>query len=180
MKKKLVKTSKFLSYVLRHRPESVGLSMDQNGWAGMDELIACAEKQGQTLTREQILEVVAENDKQRFRISDCGTKIRANQGHSINVDVELKAVLPPDILYHGTVAAFLESIRAKGLIPGNRLYVHLSKDEETAVKVGQRRGKPIILIVHAGRMEQDGHVFYLSENGVWLTKGVPPSYLEFP
>jgi len=124
--------------------------------------------------------VVATNDKRRFSFSDDGLRIRANQGHSVEVDLKLQARQPPELLYHGTVARFVESIRGQGLVRGSRLHVHLSPDEETARRVGRRRGRPVILVVEAGRMHRDGHPFFLSANGVWLTDAVPPEYLRFP
>ena len=175
----LVSTSKFLSLVLRHRPEAIGVELDPEGWLEINALIRQAGKQGRELSPELIEEVVASNDKQRFAISEDGTRIRANQGHSIrNVELDLTAVEPPSILFHGTVEKFLGSIRDQGLKKRNRNHVHLSADRETAVTVGSRRGKPVILKVRALEMHQDGHEFFLSANGVWLTETVPASYLD--
>ena len=175
----IIRTSKLLSLVLRHRPEVIGIELDPGGWANVDELIAAAQQYGKPIDREKIIRAVVENDKQRFTLSDDGHRIRANQGHSVQVDLNLKTIEPPAILFHGTVAKFLDSIRQQGLIRGKRQHVHLSADEETANKVGSRRGKPVILRVASGKMCSDGHLFYLSANGVWLTDVVPATYLEF-
>ncbi|MBM4092838.1 MAG: RNA 2'-phosphotransferase [Planctomycetes bacterium] len=179
MDRELISTSKFLSLVLRHHPEIIGISLDEQGWVEIDVLLAAANRSGRKLTRSLLDRVVRENDKQRFAISADGTKIRANQGHSIEVDLGLQPAQPPELLYHGTVARFLDAIRASGLQPGSRQYVHLSPDVETARKVGQRRGRPVILVVESGRMWQDGHAFYRAQNGVWLTDSVPAKYLQF-
>lgn len=178
MTKELTRTSKFLSYVLRHNPSSIGLRLDAAGWAEVDLLIACAAQQGKTLTRAMIMKVVATNDKQRFGLRENGRYIRANQGHSIQVDLGLEAAEPPNLLYHGTATRFLTAILREGLRPMQRHHVHLSGDVETAVKVGQRHGKAVILDVAAGQMVAAGHTFYRSENGVWLTDAVPPEYLK--
>ena len=178
MNKRLVKTSKFLSLVLRHRPQAVGLELDDQGWASVDELIAAAEKQGTKLSSELIEEVVATNDKKRFSLAEDGSRIRANQGHSIKVDLGLEPVPPPEFLYHGTATRFMTSIRAQGLKPSGRHHVHLSPDHETAVKVGSRHGVPVVLRVEAGRMHAEGTVFYCSANGVWLTDRVPPRHFR--
>ena len=176
----LVATSKFLSLVLRHKPETIGLVLDQHGWADVDELIRLSNEHGKQLSRELLEEVVEKNEKKRFTISADGSRIRANQGHSVSVDVELVPVEPPTLLFHGTVPRFLESIRLHGLRRGNRLHVHLSADEQTAKIVGARRGDPVVLRITAHAMFQDGYVFYVSENGVWLTEHVPPQFLEYP
>lgn len=176
--KRIVEISKFLSLVLRHQPETIGITLDAEGWALVDELLEAAGRRGKSITRQQLEEVVATNDKKRFSLSPDGRRIRANQGHSIEVDLNLAPVEPPELLYHGTVERFLDSIRAQGLLRGNRRHVHLSGDEETASRVGQRRGRPIVLVVEAGRMHRDGHCFYRSANGVWLTDAVPPQYLR--
>ena len=180
MRSDLVKVSKFLSYVLRHAPESIDLPLDANGWASIDELIAKAQAKGTRLELDAIHEAVATNDKQRFAISDDGTRIRASQGHSIEVDLALAQQAPPDRLYHGTATRFVESIRQQGLIPGSRQHVHLSADRDTATTVGSRHGKPVVLDVDARAMHADGIVFYRSENGVWLTAAVPAQYLSIP
>ncbi|MEW4566253.1 RNA 2'-phosphotransferase [Tautonia sp. JC769] len=178
MASRSIRVSKFLSLVLRHAPGSIGLTLDEGGWASVEELIACAGRHGTRLDRELIVEVVASNDKQRFRLSDDGLRIRASQGHSIAVDLGLEPVTPPEVLYHGTARRFLEAILREGLRPSGRQHVHLSGDEETAVAVGRRHGSPVVLRVAAGRMAADGLVFYRSDNGVWLTDRVPSAYLE--
>lgn len=178
MSSQLIRVSKFLSLVLRHKPESIGLTLDEGGWAQVDDLIACAGNNGISLDRWLIFEVVASNDKQRFRLSDDRLRIRASQGHSIAVDLGLVPVPPPAVLYHGTATRFLDAILREGLRPSGRQHVHLSGDERTAVTVGRRHGAPVVLRVAAGRMGVDGFVFYRSDNGVWLTDRVPASYLE--
>lgn len=180
MTNSLVSTSKFLSLVLRHRPDSIGLTLDPQGWASIEELVAAASLHGRKLDHDLLLRVVHENDKQRFALSPDGLRIRASQGHSIEVELQLEPATPPEILYHGTVARFLDSIRRSGLIRGARQHVHLSADERTAVIVGKRRGEPVVLEVAAARMNAAGASFYLSQNGVWLTDHVPPEYLRFP
>ncbi|SFF61898.1 putative RNA 2'-phosphotransferase [Duganella sp. CF458] len=172
-----VSKSKFLSLVLRHKPEEIGLVLDQNGWASIDELIALANAGGTNLSRPLIESIVKNSDKQRFAISADGMKIRANQGHSVDIALGLSPQMPPEQLYHGTATRFLDSIRASGLHPASRQHVHLSLDMETAQKVGSRHGKPVILTVASGQMARDGHLFYLSENGIWLTEAVPAEYL---
>jgi putative RNA 2'-phosphotransferase len=181
MDKSLIRTSKFLSLVLRHRPEIIGLTLDPEGWLDINTLLANANSRGHAITLEQLHDVVANNDKKRFALSDDGMRIRANQGHSVrHVDLDLPVVPPPTDLYHGTVAQFLASIRAQGLLKRSRNHVHLSADRETARKVGMRRGEPVVLIVAAGDMHAAGYLFYLSENGVWLTDTVPPKFITFP
>lgn len=171
------KISKFLSYILRHDPASIGLTLDKQGWAQIDQLLRGAAKHGKRLSIAQLHEVVTTNDKQRFSISEDGLRIRANQGHSISVDLALEAVEPPATLYHGTTVNYLDAIFANGLKPQSRHHVHLSKDTDTALKVGRRHGKPAILVVDAQRMYHDGHIFFCSDNGVWLTDTVPANYL---
>lgn len=169
------KKSKFLSLLLRHRPEKVGLVLDQNGWANVPELLAKT-----NISMSELLVIVAENDKNRFTFNEDQSKIRANQGHSLKqIDLELQSVEPPNFLFHGTVSKFMQPIRDRGLLKMNRQHVHLSKDRETAIKVGSRRGKPIILSVRASDMYQDGFEFYCSKNGVWLTDHVPTKYINF-
>jgi putative RNA 2'-phosphotransferase len=172
-----VDISKFLSFVLRHRPAAIGLKLDEAGWANIAELVEKGCKAGIRLTPDRIRRVVAASDKQRFTISDDGLRVRANQGHSIAVDLGFEKREPPEILYHGTANHNLAAIRQQGLIKGNRLYVHLSLDKETAETVGKRYGKPIVLTVEAGRMHHDGFSFFLSANGVWLTDHVPKNYI---
>lgn len=179
MKEKLKNISKFLSLVLRHTPETIHLQLNENGWADVDELLSKCNKHNKKLDYELLLEVVETNDKKRFSFNEDHTKIRANQGHSINVDLELKEQKPIHFLYHGTVAKFIEPIKKDGLQKMSRQHVHLSKDTETATKVGSRRGKPIILSINAPKMVEDGFKFYLSENGVWLIDNVPVEYIEF-
>lgn len=176
----LVHHSKFLSLVLRHQPDKIGLVLDGSGWANVEELLERAAEHGRSLTREILEQIVAENDKQRFILSDDGRRIRANQGHSVKIDLALMPVEPPATLYHGTATRFIESIRATGLNSGSRQHVHLSADEVTATKVGQRHGKPVILLIQAVAMHAAGHAFYLSANGVWLTGRVPVEFIDFP
>lgn len=180
MDRSLVRASKFLSLVLRHRPEHIGITLDPAGWVAVDELLAAARGSGFPLDRATLERVVAENDKRRFALSADGTRIRASQGHSVGVDLGLAPRTPPDLLFHGTAARFLESIRREGLKPGSRTHVHLSADEATARVVGRRHGSPVVLRVEAGHMHRDGHEFFFSENGVWLAQVVPASYLDFP
>ncbi|MFF8591658.1 RNA 2'-phosphotransferase [Streptomyces sp. NPDC015220] len=175
--RRAVKVSKYLSRHLRHQPGRIGLTLDEGGWVAIDALIAAAAAHGFRLTRDELAHVVATNDKRRFAID--GTRIRASQGHSVDVDLGLPPATPPPYLYHGTVARNVESIRAEGLRPMNRHDVHLSADRETATRVGARRGRPVVLSVDASAMHRDGHVFHVSANGVWLTKAVPPRYLRF-
>lgn len=175
---RIVKISKFLSLVLRHQPEKIGLRLDEAGWAEVDELIEACRAHGMAVTIEELRHVVANNDKKRFSFSDDGLSIRASQGHSIEIGLGYEPATPPEILYHGTAEQFLDSIRAQGLLKGKRHHVHLSADVETATKVGQRHGKPVVLEVKAGEMLRDGFTFHLSANGVWLTEHVPVFYLE--
>ncbi len=176
--RRTVKVSKYLSKHLRHQPERIGLALDEGGWVEIDMLIAAAAAHGFRFTRDELDHVVATNDKRRFAVD--GTRIRASQGHSVEVDLGLEPAPPPAHLYHGTVARHLDAIRAEGLRPMNRHDVHLSPDHETALRVGSRRGRPIVLTVDSAAMHRDGHVFHMSANGVWLTEAVPPRYLRFP
>lgn len=169
-------TSKFMSLILRHKPETIGISLDEHGWADVNELIAGIAKTND-FNRDILEEIVRTDEKQRYSFNEDKSLIKANQGHSIPVDVELDEVEPPDMLWHGTGEKFVASINELGLIPKSRLYVHLSKDSDTAVKVGKRHGKPVLYIVKAAEMYKDGYKFYLSKNGVWLTKKVPVKYL---
>ena len=174
-----VKISKFLSLILRHSPATIHLNMDKNGWVNINELIDNANKyKNMELNYELIKIIVETNDKQRFIISDNEEKIRANQGHSIRVDLELESKIPPDNLYHGTASRFLDSIMKDGLKPMTRQYVHLSLSEEIAVTVGKRHGKPIVLYINAKNMHEDGYKFYLSKNKVWLVDKVPIKYIK--
>lgn len=171
--------SKFIALILRHKPEAVGITLDEHGWADVQELIDGINKaDGYSIDKQTLEEIVRTDGKQRYSFNEDKTKIRANQGHSVNVDVELKKTEPPVILYHGTGEKFVEAIRKEGLIPKSRLYVHLSKDKETAVKVGSRHGKPFVFEVNSGEMAGRGFEFFLSENGVWLTKNVPVEFLR--
>jgi putative RNA 2'-phosphotransferase len=177
MSNRLAKTSKFLSLILRHKPETIGLTMDSAGWAAVEELLEACEQHEVPLSREELEAVVATNDKQRFAYSEDGRRIRANQGHSVKVELGYQPDEPPEFLYHGTVERFLPSIRAKGLLKGQRHHVHLSPDITTAAKVGRRRGQPVILTVSSGQMYRAGYLFNQSANGIWLTDHVPPQYL---
>jgi putative RNA 2'-phosphotransferase len=174
----LVRVSKRLSFVLRHRPDSVGLTLDDAGWVGVDELLAGLTRSGMRLTRAELDAVVAGNDKQRFAFDDSGTRIRASQGHSVPIALGHRTEIPPDVLFHGTVQRFLPAILADGLRPGNRHAVHLSADVATASAVGGRRGRPVVLRVDAAAMAADGLRFSRSANGVWLTDAVPARYLQ--
>lgn len=170
--------SKFISLILRHHPEAAYIELDEHGWAEVDKLIEGIRRTGKRINRELLEEIVRTDNKQRYSFNEDKTYIRANQGHSVPVDVGLKEQEPPVFLYHGTAAGFLASIEREGLKPMGRLYVHLSKDVETAVNVGKRHGKPVVLKIHSGDMYRNGQAFYLSENGVWLTKKVVPEYFE--
>jgi len=175
-----VRTSKFLSLILRHKPERVGLALDAEGWVEIDVLLAALTNHGRPLARAVLKRVVAENDKKRFAISADGARIRAVQGHSRSVDLGLAPVQPPPALYHGTVARFVDAIRREGLKPRGRQYVHLSQDWATARAVGARRGAAVVLTVRAGAMGEEGHSFFRAGNGVWLCAAVPARYIEFP
>lgn len=168
---------KFISLILRHKPETIGIILDKHGWADVDELVRGVSKKFKGFDNTSLVEIVLNNDKQRYSFNDDRTKIRANQGHSINVDVELKKQKPPIWLYHGTGLKYVNSIDKEGLKPKSRLYVHLSGDKTTAKAVGKRHGELACYIVAAEAMHRDGYEFYLSENGVWLTKEVPNEYL---
>ena len=173
----LKETSKYISLILRHKPETIGITLDEHGWANVNELISGIAKTHE-MNMDILEEIVASDEKQRYSFNEDKTLIRANQGHSIPVDVELEETVPPEILWHGTGEKYSASIDEQGLIPKSRLYVHLSKDEETATKVGLRHGKLVMYKVHSAEMQKDGYKFYLSKNGVWLTKEVPVKYLE--
>ena len=169
--------SKYISLILRHKPEAIGVTLDEHGWANVEDLVAGIAKDND-FNMEMLEEIVATDKKQRYSFNEDRTLIRANQGHSIPVDVELERVAPPEYLWHGTGEKYVASIDKTGLIPKSRLYVHLSGDEETAMKVGKRHGKPVLYRVLSGKMQQDGYDFFRSANGVWLTKQVPVCYLE--
>ncbi len=178
--KEIKRISKFLSLLLRHQPETIGLNLDQNGWADVEELIHKSKKRRMYFSSSDLEKVVEENDKQRFSFNQDKSKIRANQGHSIkNINLEFEAIEPPENLYHGTVEKFLESINTSGLQKISRQHVHLSEDLITATKVGRRRGKPIILVINSGLMFREGYEFYKSKNGVWLTDKVPSKFIQF-
>lgn len=173
----VVRASKRLSYVLRHRPDSVGLVLDEAGWVDVDVLLTALAGSGLRLSRTELEHVVATNDKRRFAFDASGRRIRASQGHSVAVSLGYEPADPPAELFHGTVERFLPSIVAEGLRPGNRHAVHLSADAGTAEKVGARRGRPVVLRVDAAAMAADGFSFSVSANGVWLVAAVPPRYL---
>ncbi|MFZ6757479.1 RNA 2'-phosphotransferase [Undibacterium sp. Ji50W] len=169
--------SKFLSFILRHQPESMGIELDEQGWTSISKLIGQAGLHGKSIKLADVQEAVKTSDKQRFAISEDGLMIRANQGHSVKVDLALPQTTPPEILFHGTASRFVASIMKDGLRPGSRHHVHLSAKQETAKTVGARHGVPVILTVRAKAMHDAGHTFYLSANGVWLCDTVPPQYL---
>ncbi len=177
MKDRLFRVSKYLAKHLRHAPHKIGLTLQPGGWVSVVDLLIAARNHGLPISYDDLVECVKTNDKQRFAFNESGDLIRANQGHSVEVDLQLEEREPPETLYHGTVEWSLPSILKEGLVRGKRHHVHLSKDVETATRVGARRGKPVILTVDAKRMRQDGHKFYLSANGVWLTDAVPTVYL---
>ncbi len=178
-RKEIVRTSRFIALVLRHRPQAAGIELDEHGWADVRELIdgvnACGRHRLDMATLE---EIVRTDEKGRYSFDETHSHIRANQGHSIPVDVGLTEATPPDVLFHGTAERFCTSIEREGLLPMSRLHVHLSQDVPTAVKVGSRHGRPVVWRVDARRMYEDGRRFYLSQNGVWLTERVPPEYLS--
>ncbi|MBB5351520.1 putative RNA 2'-phosphotransferase [Haloferula luteola] len=176
--KEEVRISKLLSLVLRHRPETLDLQLDESGWISCDALLKALAKRGNVVNFEQLRQLVENSDKQRFALSADGKRIRANQGHSVSVELELPQESPPDRLYHGTVERFLESIHKRGLIRGRRHHVHLSQDRSTARQVAMRRGSPVILVVLAKEMAAEGYAFYRSPNGVWLVDEVPPKFLQ--
>lgn len=173
------KISKFLSLILRHKPEIVNLNLDEKGWANVKELMEKCSSHSVNFTAEELDEVVQTNDKKRFIFNEDKTRIRANQGHSVDIDLALNPQQPPEFLYHGTAKANLDSILDKGIEKRNRQHVHLSSDKETAIKVGMRHGKAIILTIMTGQMYKDGFLFYLSENNVWLTDFVDSKYIKF-
>lgn len=180
MRSNELRISKFLSLVLRHQPEKIGLTLDRAGWANVNELLAACAANGIGLTQAELASVVRNNDKQRFAFSADGLQIRASQGHSVEVELDYQPAVPPPLLYHGTVDRFLASIKANGLLRGNRHHVHLSADVKTAEIVGNRRGKALVLEILSGQMQADGYEFFLSANGVWLTDTVPPQYISQP
>ncbi len=177
MPNRMIRISKFLSLVLRHKPETIGRTLDRAGWTSVAELLQACEYHGWPISFEELQAVVAHNDKKRFSFSEDGRLIRANQGHSLEVELGYHPLEPPEILYHGTTERFLPSIKEKGLLKGKRHHVHLSPDIATATKVGARRGQPLVLQIKSGQMHQDGYIFYQSANGVWLTEHVPVVYI---
>ncbi len=170
--------SKLISLVLRHKPEAIGIKLDEHGWANVDELIMGLNNNDASIDMSLLEKIVSEDEKQRYSFNHDKTLIRANQGHSIPVDVELEKTTPPDVLYHGTGQKYVDSIDKQGLLPKSRLYVHISSDIDTAFKVGQRHGTPVIYQIDAQKMAADGYDFFLSANKVWLTKAVPVKYLK--
>lgn len=173
----ITKVSKFLSLVLRHKPEAARISLDEHGWAYVNSLVHGVSLTFPGFDKNILEEIVRTDEKQRYSFNEDGSKIRANQGHSIPVDVELDVVEPPEYLYHGTGEKYAGLIERDGLIPKSRLYVHLSGDVETAINVGKRHGNPVIYLVDSGKMHRAGFTFYRSANGVWLTERVPVEYL---
>lgn len=174
-----VRISKFLSLVLRHEPQRAGLTLDSAGWVEVDTLLRGCAAAGMRITRAELDDVVAQSDKQRFAFSEDRTRIRANQGHSVEVELAYEPAQPPEVLFHGTADRFVASIRAQGLMRAKRHHVHLSADRKVAVEVGRRHGKPCVISVAAGAMHRAGQVFFRSANGVWLTEHVPATYLAF-
>ncbi len=174
----LQKMSRYLSYLLRHDPAAAGIALDEHGWAKVDDLIAGVCAKGRELNFETLVKIVERDTKRRYSFNEDRTMIRANQGHSVAVDLEMKQLPPPDILYHGTAEKYLPSIREKGILKRSRNYVHLSTDAETARKVGARHGVPVVLVIDAAQMARDGFTFFLSENGVWQTEEVPFRYVK--
>ncbi|QHT71223.1 RNA 2'-phosphotransferase [Rhodocytophaga rosea] len=170
--------SKYLSLVLRHQPQVLGITLDESGWTEVNGLLEKMQQKGMNVDFEKLSQVVQNNDKQRFAFNADQSKIRASQGHSVSIELGLTPVQPPEVLYHGTAQANMESILKDGIQKRSRQHVHLSADEQTAIKVGQRHGKPVVLQVNSGDMNRDGHLFYLSENKVWLTDFVEAKYIQ--
>lgn len=178
--KETIRASKFLSLVLRHEPERVGLALDSAGWVDVNALLQAVNTHGVSLSRGQLDHIVATSDKKRFAFSDDRQRIRASQGHSVEVDLQYEPTKPPELLYHGTAERFLDSIRRQGLVKMERHHVHLSADRATTLQVGARRGRPVLLTIRSGEMHRSGHIFYRSANGVWLVDAVPPQLINFP
>lgn len=178
--KEIIRTSKFLSLVLRHEPERVGLKLGEAGWVGVDVLLQAVNANGVALTLEQLQHIVATSDKKRYAFSEDGQRIRASQGHSVEVDLQYPPQTPPEILYHGTATRFLDGIRQDGLQRMERHDVHLSAETKVTLQVGGRHGRPALLTIRAGEMHRAGFVFRCSANGVWLVDHVPPQFIEFP
>lgn len=172
--------SKFLCFVLRHHPEDVGIEIDKNGWVPVDMLLYAVKEHGRSIDRGVLSRIVTEDRKGRFSFSEDGTRIRANYGHSLAIQLDLIPLVPPDDLYHGTARRFVESIKRHGLNPGSRQYVHLSPDRDTAYSVGRRHGEAVILTIRAGRLHAVGHKFYRAAWGTWLIEAVPVEYISFP
>lgn len=173
-------TSKFLSLILRHQPDAAGITLDSAGWTDVPLLLAALARKGHPLLREELIALVKNSDKQRFALSDDGARIRANQGHSVDVELSLPEAVPPALLYHGTYVAVVDGIRAQGLLKGSRHAVHMAAETKTATSVGMRRGSPVILVIRASEMAAAGFRFQISANGVWLTEHVPPQFIDFP
>ena len=178
--KEKTQTSKLLSLILRHDPGRFGVTLDSAGWTTVEALLAGCAKAGRAIGRAELDNIVATNEKKRFAFDETGTRIRASQGHSVEVELGYESATPPPLLFHGTATRNIESIRAQGLIKGQRHHVHLSLDEMTARAVGQRSGRPVILTVSAGAMAEAGHTFFVTPNKVWLVDHVPPQYLVIP
>ncbi|AOY83867.1 RNA 2'-phosphotransferase [Moorena producens JHB] len=176
---RLVKISKYLSQHLRHQPQRIGITLAPGGWVGVEELLAASKKHSFRISRADLNEVVAKNDKKRFSFDSTGTRIRANQGHTVKVDLQLEVVVPPDVLYHGTGHRAVESILRQGLCKMSRHHVHLSTDMAIAKKVGARHGRPVVFAIDAAAMHKAGYSFYCSDNGIWLVDSVSPEYLQF-
>ncbi len=174
----LKKISKSMSYVLRHRPDSIGIELEPAGWVRVDDLLKAFAHHGRRYSRELIERVVSANDKQRFEFSEDGARIRARQGHSVEVDLAYEPAVPPDVLYHGTARKSLDSIFEQGLVKGKRHHVHLSTNKDTMLAVARRHGQPVLLRIDAKRMHADGCAFFVTGNRVWLTDWVPPTYLS--
>jgi putative RNA 2'-phosphotransferase len=177
--KETIRTSKFLSLVLRHEPERIGLKLGEAGWVSVEELLQAVHRHGVALTLDQLKHIVATSDKKRFAFSDDGQRIRASQGHSVEIDLQYPPQTPPEILYHGTAARFLDGIRKDGLQRMERHDVHLSAETKVTLQVGGRHGKPVLLIIRAGEMHRAGFVFRCSANGVWLVNNVPAEFIDF-
>lgn len=173
-----VELGKFISLILRHKPQVIGITLDQNGWADTQELLAGINASNRYIDMEILERIVRENNKKRYSFNEDKSRIRANQGHSISVNVEMKEMTPPDELYHGTADRFLDSIREKGILKMNRQYVHLSADAETAKAVGKRHGKPVVLVIDTKKMVEDGYIFWLSDNGVWQSEDIKWEYVK--
>ncbi len=180
MSAKDVKTSKFLSLVLRHEPHKIGIALDEAGWVGVDELLAACQQHAFPLTHEDLARIVRDSDKQRFVFNEDRSRIRANQGHSVEVELGYEPMAPPEVLYHGTAEKYADAIRREGLQRRARHHVHLSETQQTAEAVATRHGKLVMLTVRSGQMHRDGLKFYRTPNGVWLTDEVPVKYLSFP